>query len=84
VRTLSTNESNSCRSLEVDVDEFTRFGYILRWWRRERSALSHDARLAFEVGNVLRGDCIETINSTSPVQSHDSSNTQVVQTVSKY
>jgi hypothetical protein len=85
----AANGSDSSWSPEVDVNEFSRFSRtdVLCRWRGESSTLSHDARLAFEIGDVLRGDCIETINPTSPVQSHNSSSTQVAQTVvpiSKY
>jgi hypothetical protein len=85
----TANGSDSGRSPEVDVDEFTWFGGtdILCGRRREPGSLPHDAGLAFEVGDIRRGDCMETINSTSPVQSHNSSSTQVAQAVvpiSKY
>jgi hypothetical protein len=84
--------ANGCdggRSPEVDVDEFPRFGCanVFSRWRRKTSTLPHDARLAFEIVNVMRGDCMETINSTSSVQSHHSSSTHVAQAVvpiSKY
>jgi hypothetical protein len=83
------NGSDSGRSPEINVNEPARFGRtdVLRRWRGKPSTFLHNAGLTLEVGNVLRGDCIQTIDSTSPVQSQNSPSTQVAQTVvpvSKY
>jgi hypothetical protein len=65
---VPTNGSDGYWSPEVNVDEFTWLGCtdVLRRRRRKPRAFPQDAGLTLEVGNVLRGDCIETIDSTKP------------------